>query len=782
LEVILPKHAPQADLSIPDRMPGMYPRPNFCWEAYKMHLALIGPSTACKNDITAFLPKIAPVFKGQHSSLAPGRYAIPYYFLDSTLHKVIVWELPEINWKQKPEDYVRELGLLYMDCVFVLFSEKYLLSDIYCKIVVSMAIHGIPFFVICTDSSEVKDEDAMKRVELYFKRKDIHGIRMLNPHKPGVMFRELVSDFFKEISWNRSSLDKELTDLSEAVLGQTVRLKNLEKKPEMNGRCGVCVGYDKEQARYRIRLITAGVESDIALKQNCFSVLKPRLFGELVQIKDLTSKPELNGRYGFADAFLRETERYRVLVPDRPGLGHEFSLKAANLERVQETRAVPIKAPPPDPKTSTPAPVKKTMPTYGPFVAESWGGQTWKVVGGEGRGGIIVKKARDLESDQESKRLSSSALVEELALEGDRLKYRLLYGTGPASGWVSLKVQGKHLLVKSDAVVSGSRTMRGPAPGTTEPAVPAKAARPAESFDFDGPAATKGNAVSFDSPPRAKPDLFDPPPREKVDVASFERSARAKPSPEPVPANSGTSTAASPAGTATHWRQDGHSDDALHAFLPKKPEPKKKDEPGDLMSRMLAAELEEEEEDEELEEDVQDMEEENQDGCYFEEEEEEGEDMDMDEEDEDDDDDEELDEVPPSARLKEAGLLGMKIWAVVGDPDEAEDLTDHLMDCGKVVFTVSPSGGHFSSVAELDQDPDLPPVEVLAFVDASVDPRRELDSTEGLGRLMGVVFHSAAQDFDKAAVASYEAAQLDVFCTDLEEMLPGIGLDVASLD
>jgi hypothetical protein len=29
------------------------------------------------------------------------------------------------------------------------------------------------------------------------------------------------------------------------------------------------------------------------------------------------------------------------------------------------------------------------------------------------------------------------------------------------------------------------------------------------------------------------------------------------------------------------------------------------------------------------------------------------------------------------------GLLGMRVWAVVADPDEAEEILDHLMDCGK---------------------------------------------------------------------------------------------------
>lgn len=78
-------------------------------------------------------------------------------------------------------------------------------------------------------------------------------------------------------------------------------------------------------------------------------------------------------------------------------------------------------------------------------------GQVWRVVGGTKDGGILVR------GDFPSKvigRLSSGSLVEELATSKDRLQYRLLSGSGPATGWVSLvlKANGeeKPLLVKAD--------------------------------------------------------------------------------------------------------------------------------------------------------------------------------------------------------------------------------------------------------------------------------------------------------------------------------------------
>eukprot|EP00971_Amphidinium_carterae_P124202 2460467-Amphidinium_carterae.2 len=49
---------------------------------------------------------------------------------------------------------------------------------------------------------------------------------------------------------------------------------------------------------------------------------------------DTVMRPELNGRYGFVDAFLRDSERYRVFIPDVPGEAFPLALKSGNLERV----------------------------------------------------------------------------------------------------------------------------------------------------------------------------------------------------------------------------------------------------------------------------------------------------------------------------------------------------------------------------------------------------------------------------------------------------------------
>lgn len=70
------------------------------------------------------------------------------------------------------------------------------------------------------------------------------------------------------------------------------------------------------------------------------------------------------------------------------------------------------------------------------------------MVGGGDKGGVLVRQGKALTSEQLPQRLSTGALVKELKLEGDRLQFQLTEtGTGPATGWVSLKLKDKELLV-----------------------------------------------------------------------------------------------------------------------------------------------------------------------------------------------------------------------------------------------------------------------------------------------------------------------------------------------
>lgn len=77
--------------------------------------------------------------------------------------------------------------------------------------------------------------------------------------------------------------------------------------------------------------------------------------------------------------------------------------------------------------------------------------QVWEVVGGEGKGGILVRQGKETNSPKEEERLTTGARVREVTLEDGRLHYQLLTGGGPQSGWVSIKLGDKDLLVKADA-------------------------------------------------------------------------------------------------------------------------------------------------------------------------------------------------------------------------------------------------------------------------------------------------------------------------------------------
>jgi len=71
------------------------------------------------------------------------------------------------------------------------------------------------------------------------------------------------------------------------------------------------------------------------------------------------------------------------------------------------------------------------------------------VVGGGDKGGILVRKALELNSAAEAGRLETGSLIKQICLEGDRLQYQKCTGEGPASGWVSIKIQGKSLVEKT---------------------------------------------------------------------------------------------------------------------------------------------------------------------------------------------------------------------------------------------------------------------------------------------------------------------------------------------
>jgi len=74
--------------------------------------------------------------------------------------------------------------------------------------------------------------------------------------------------------------------------------------------------------------------------------------------------------------------------------------------------------------------------------------RTWKVVGGGGNGGLVVRESSALSSAQLQTRLSTGSVVREEEMIGNRLRFELISGTGPYVGWVSIRLLDKDLLVR----------------------------------------------------------------------------------------------------------------------------------------------------------------------------------------------------------------------------------------------------------------------------------------------------------------------------------------------
>lgn len=69
----------------------------------------------------------------------------------------------------------------------------------------------------------------------------------------------------------------------------------------------------------------------------------------------------------------------------------------------------------------------------------------WEIVGGKDSGGLLVRKAEDTGVKPLNERLSTGSVVFQLALNGQRLHYKLVSGDGPEEGWISIKLKDKEL-------------------------------------------------------------------------------------------------------------------------------------------------------------------------------------------------------------------------------------------------------------------------------------------------------------------------------------------------
>ncbi|CAE7886139.1 unnamed protein product [Symbiodinium microadriaticum] len=81
----------------------------------------------------------------------------------------------------------------------------------------------------------------------------------------------------------------------------------------------------------------------------------------------------------------------------------------------------------------------------------------WQVVGGAASGGLVVRSGASLTAQQADLRLANGAIVRQLEAKSGRLRYELVRGTGPSTGWVSLCLHGKELLKRCSAVQESSK-------------------------------------------------------------------------------------------------------------------------------------------------------------------------------------------------------------------------------------------------------------------------------------------------------------------------------------
>mmetsp|Transcript_132823 Transcript_132823/g.283810 ORF Transcript_132823/g.283810 Transcript_132823/m.283810 type:complete len:577 (-) Transcript_132823:62-1792(-) len=127
--------------------------------------------------------------------------------------------------------------------------------------------------------------------------------------------------------------------------------------------------------------------------------------------------------------------------------------RALALENKEPTAASENQTPP-GMQVSNCLPARSRLSSENPSsleeMVEAVPAQLWQVVGGSEKGGIIVREQESMQSKQSPKLLSSGALVEQVALNGDRLHFKRRTGEGPRSGWISTQAGGKDLVVKSD--------------------------------------------------------------------------------------------------------------------------------------------------------------------------------------------------------------------------------------------------------------------------------------------------------------------------------------------
>jgi len=121
----------------------------------------------------------------------------------------------------------------------------------------------------------------------------------------------------------------------------------------------------------------------------------------------------------------------------------QFMRKEPKPQQEPAVATAPLQAAAPVVAAPSTAPANSAGAAAAPTEARSL---QWEVVGGVGKGGILVRSGQDLRSPAVDARLATGAIVEQLELVGERLRYRLVRGSGPTDGWISTRITGKDLV------------------------------------------------------------------------------------------------------------------------------------------------------------------------------------------------------------------------------------------------------------------------------------------------------------------------------------------------
>jgi hypothetical protein len=121
-----------------------------------------------------------------------------------------------------------------------------------------------------------------------------------------------------------------------SLVGREVSIKEVKSKPELNGQIGLAESLITESGRYVIKLPN---DVQVALKPANLTTIKS-LVGLDVIISGIRSQPTLNGCMGKVESYVVQSGRYLVALPDRKPM----SLKRDNLREATEDEKTTIRA------------------------------------------------------------------------------------------------------------------------------------------------------------------------------------------------------------------------------------------------------------------------------------------------------------------------------------------------------------------------------------------------------------------------------------------------------